>query len=188
MSEDKMKNSKRLYWLIPAIALVFAGCLTSVTELVTVPFSGNVTFVDGLVYETVNLDEYDITTAEIETIDKLDFDAVVQNDLAQSADLDLYVAADSTLRTAAAVRASSTVLPVFLGYSLPAGPGVTDTITIPEARAISQLSGDNWTAVKTLILTGKFTVYLTSSATNIQGTVDTANAYITFTGDASAAE
>ena len=171
-------KSKRLYWLAPVVALVFAGCLISVTEVIPIDLQGNVTFTDGLVWETVDLGDYDVDLTLIQRIERIDLDGIVRNDTVKS-QVDVYISENSTYRTAAAVQAATDVLPVLIGYLVPANS--TDTLTIPEARTFLQLSDDNWLKVKDLLMTGRFTVYFTSKGGDIKGEILEANLYLTIT-------
>ena len=67
-------KSKWLIGIAGAALLLAAGCIVSLTEIVEAPLEGNVDFTDGLVYESVNLDDYDVTTGDIQRIEKLQID------------------------------------------------------------------------------------------------------------------
>ena len=170
--------------LVAAGALLLTGCIISATYQLEVPVTVKESFINGIVKETLNLSEEDDTWADhqddINRIEKVNFDAVVDNDGGEVT-LNVYVAESSTYASRAEVEDAydaGDALAVLLGYVAPADSW--DTLTVAESEALLQLSGDNFTKVQNLLLTGNFTVYVTSTDA-VGGTIDTANVYITFT-------
>lgn len=170
--------------MLATLTLVAAGCILSAQWSLKVPFKVSEPFANGIVAKTVNLVEEDDTWADhsdqIDQIEKVGFDAVVVG-LTAGDSLDMYLSADSTYASRAAVLAAATAkdaFPLLLGYIAPGG---TDTLTRVEAEALLQLSGPNFTSVKNLVKTGLFTAYITKSGGAAVGSIDTANVYITFT-------
>lgn len=169
---------KRVILILLAAALLpVAGCLISSQTLVEIDFSG--TFNNGLLAESVNLADYDVTPADIQGIQKIDVDAIVVNALATADTVDVYLSANSTYTTRTQVKTANDVLPVLIGYITKPGPNGQDTLTVLEARNLLRFSEPNWTNLKNLVETGKFTVYVTSSGTAVQGQVVVANFYVT---------
>lgn len=177
-----MKTKLLLSVLLPA--LIVAGCLISGTFSIKVSLNDIATaFEDGLVKQTVDLSAEDEEWADhadkIEQIESINFDAIVTNVLTTTETLSVYVSANSVYSTAAQVLGAADAYPVLVNY---ASPGSSrDTLTVLEAQALLQLSGDNFTAVKNLLKTGAFTVYVTSTGTAFEGSINEANIYITFT-------
>jgi hypothetical protein len=177
MSEDKMMNTKRLYWLAPVVALVFAGCLVSITELVQFDLQGDVPFNDGIVKETIDLEAWDIDLGNLNDIEQMDLDGIVVNNGAETT-IDIFVSPNSAYTTRDTLRTATDVFPVLLGFTAAAND--TTVLTIPQARVLLQLSGQNWVNIKKLISDGLFTVYFASESTAISGKIVKANLWVRF--------
>lgn len=177
-----MKTKRMLSVLLPA--LLMAGCLISGTFSIKIELNNIETaFVNGIVSETVNLSDESEDWADhadkIERIESVNFDAIITNVLTTTETLSVYVSAVSTYSTAAQVLGAADAYPVLANYASPGS--AKDTLTVVEAQALLQLSGANFTAVKNLLKTGAFTVYVASTGTEFQGSIAEANIYITFT-------
>lgn len=173
---------KKLYKSLAVVSLVAAGCILSGTFLATIEFVEVTTnFTNGLVKENVDLADYTDHAEDIDRIERIDLEGIVENDLAAADTINVYVSSDSTHTTRAQVQGAADAYPVLLGYVTKPGPNSTDTLTITEARNLLQLTGTNWDSIKTLLKTGLFTVYVTSTGNTAQGNIIKANLFITFT-------
>jgi hypothetical protein len=175
-----MKNLSRT--VAAVVCLFAAGCILSgtfVTEIEFVDVSTD--FTNGVVSESVDLSDYTDHASDIDRIERIDLEAIVQNDLSVADTIDAYVSATDSYTTRAQVKAATDAYPVLLKYVTKPGPGSTDTLTVVEARDLLQLTGSNWESIKTLLKTGTFTAYVTSTGNTAQGTIVKANLIITFT-------
>jgi hypothetical protein len=175
---------KRTYQILALVSLLAAGCILSGTFVADVEFVDvATTFVSGLVKQDVDLSDYTDHAEDIQRIDRIDLEAILVNGQATASNLDVYVSSNSAYTTKAAVEAglATDVLPVLLDYVTKPGPNSTDTVTILEARTLLQLTGANWDAVKALLETGLFTVYVTSTDASVSGEITKATLHITFT-------
>jgi hypothetical protein len=175
---------RRILFILAAGALIAtSGCLISITELIPIEFVDvSIDFTDGMVKENIVLADYVDDPSAIHRIEKLDLDAIIENDLLTEDTLDVYISANSSYTDADEVKDSvgHDVFVVLEGYKPPANS--TDTLTVPEARKLLRTSGNNWTGIKALLLSGKFTVYLTSTGGTGDGRVIQATIRLTITG------
>jgi len=173
---------KKAYQSLALVSLLAAGCILCGTFVAEVEFvEVNTNFTNGMIKETVLLSDYTDHAEDIQRIERLDLEAIVVNAQATACSLDVYVSADSTFTSKAQVEASTNKYPVLLNYVTKPGPNSTDTLTILEASTLLQLTGSNWDSIKSLLETGLFTVYVTSTATPVSGQITRAIIIITFT-------
>ena len=175
---------KRIYQSLALVSLVAAGCILSGTFVADVEFvEVNTSFTSGLVSEDVDLSDYTDHAEDIQRIERIDLEAIVFNGQATASNLDVYVSANNAYTTKAGVEGGvgTDVYPVLLDYVTKPGPNSTDTLTILEARSLLQLTGTNWESIKTLLETGLFTAYVTSTDPTVSGEIIKATIHITFT-------
>lgn len=166
--------------LAVALGLVAAGCILSAQYTMDQDFTAD--FTNG--FERVTIDLRDVDHFDkLDRIERLDLEAIIRNDLSAKDTLDVYICADSTLASKTAVEAATNAYPLILDYVTKPGPASYDTLTVIEARAILKVPGSNWEQVKTIVNSGLFSVYFTSTGTGASGAVTKGTLIVTFTAD-----
>lgn len=170
--------------LAVAAALLAAGCILSGTFVADVDFTAS--FTNGFEKVAVDLSDYTDRAADIDRIERLDCEGIIRNDLSTKDTISVYISANATYTTKAAVEGATDAYPILLDYVTKSGtPPTYDTLTVVEARAILKIPGTQWDQIKAIIKDGTFCIYFTSSGTSgASGAVTKGYLYITFTAKA----
>jgi hypothetical protein len=170
---------KRWKLLAFATLLISAGCIMSGTFTTDVEVTAD--FNNGFEKEDVDITDVD-HAEDIDRIERVDFEAIIRNDMATADTLNVYISTNATYASKAAVQGATDVYPLILGYVTKSTPVPSyDTLTITEARAILLIPGSNWDQIKEIVKTGIFTVYFTSTGGAASGAITEGTLFITFT-------
>jgi len=171
----------RLSVVLVTTAIVLGGCLFTGTFSIRVHLENLVAdFSAGYLEQTVDLalldDTWDEHSDDIERIEAIFLDAIVTNDTNEPDTLGVYIAEASSLPAA---DIPTVARPLLTGYVVPAQ--ATDILTVVEAQQLWHSDQANLEAVKNLVKTGMFSIYVTSSTASASVTLDEMNLYVTFT-------